>query len=146
MEIARSAFRSRIFLFFARFAICDVGSEPIDSMQTSGVRGSDSAQVASKSKICISPYSGPRDSVRNKNLPRTMNRNRQQQAMLHSHYLQRISLPVKWSGRDSTSESTAVYGNCLTYCCTSMVFPRLLASPIHTTFSNLSRWLRSDGD
>lgn len=58
--------RLQIFLFFARFAICDVGSEPIDRMQTSGVRGSDSAHVASKSKICISPYSGPRDSEKKK--------------------------------------------------------------------------------
>lgn len=49
-------------LFFAKLAICVVGSEPIDRIQTNGVRASDSAQVASKSRICISPYSGPSDS------------------------------------------------------------------------------------
>lgn len=47
----------------ANAAICVVGSDPIDSRQTNGVRGSDSAQVTSRSKICISLYSGPRDSV-----------------------------------------------------------------------------------
>lgn len=52
-----------MFLFFAKLPICVVGSEPIDNIQTNGVRGSDSAHVASKSKICISPYSGPRDSI-----------------------------------------------------------------------------------
>lgn len=50
-------------LFLASVAICDVGSEPIESMQTSGVRGSDSDHVASKSKINISLYSGPSESI-----------------------------------------------------------------------------------
>lgn len=50
-------------LFLDSVAICDVGSEPIDKMHTSGVRGSDSDQVASKSKINISLYSGPSDSI-----------------------------------------------------------------------------------
>lgn len=50
-------------LFLASVAICDVGSEPIERIHTSGVRGSDSDQVASKSKINISLYSGPSDSV-----------------------------------------------------------------------------------
>lgn len=53
----------RMFLFLAKVAICDVGSDPMDKIQTSGVRGSDSDHVASKSNICISLYSGPRDSV-----------------------------------------------------------------------------------
>lgn len=52
----------RIPLFLANVAICEVGSEPIDKMQTKGVLGSDSSHVASKSRICISPYSGPSDS------------------------------------------------------------------------------------
>lgn len=52
-----------MFLFLASVAICDVGSEPIDKMHTSGVRGSDSDHVTSKSKISISLYSGPSDSV-----------------------------------------------------------------------------------
>lgn len=50
-------------LFFAKLAICVVGSDPIDRMQTSGVLASDSSHVASRSRICISPYSGPRDSI-----------------------------------------------------------------------------------
>lgn len=50
-------------LFFDNVAICVVGSEPMDRMHTSGVRGSDSDQVASKSKINISLYSGPSESV-----------------------------------------------------------------------------------
>lgn len=49
---------------FANAAICVVGSDPIESKQTKGVRGSDSDHVSSKSRICISLYSGPRDSVR----------------------------------------------------------------------------------
>lgn len=64
-------------LFLASVAICDVGSEPIERMHTSGVRGSDSDQVASKSKINISLYSGPSDSViyfmRKKNRNNLMN-------------------------------------------------------------------------
>lgn len=46
----------------AKCPICVVGSDPIDSKQTNGVLGSDSCHVASKSNICISLYSGPRDS------------------------------------------------------------------------------------
>lgn len=57
-----------MFLFLAKAAICDVGSDPIDKIQTSGVRGSDSDHVASKSNICISLYSGPRDSVLGKDI------------------------------------------------------------------------------
>lgn len=53
----------RIFLFFASVAIWVVGSDPIDNMHTSGVRGSDSDHVTSKSKINISLYSGPSDSI-----------------------------------------------------------------------------------
>lgn len=53
-------------LFFAKLAICVVGSDPIERMQTSGVLASDSDQVASKSRICISPYSGPSDSKQSK--------------------------------------------------------------------------------
>lgn len=52
-------------LDLARAVICGDGSEPIDKMQTSGVCGSDSSQVFSKSKIHASPYSGPKESVRN---------------------------------------------------------------------------------
>lgn len=48
----------------AKAAICVVGSDPIESKQTKGVRGSDSDQVSSKSNICISLYSGPKDSAK----------------------------------------------------------------------------------
>ncbi|PSN54218.1 hypothetical protein C0J52_03546 [Blattella germanica] len=40
------------------------GSDPIDRMQMSGVRGSDSTHVASRSRMTASPYSGPNDSVK----------------------------------------------------------------------------------
>jgi hypothetical protein len=59
---------SRMFFTFARAMIEFVGSEPVDKIQTKGVRGSDSAHVNSKSKMCVSLYSGPSDSGKNLNL------------------------------------------------------------------------------
>lgn len=50
-------------LAFASAAICGEGSDPIERMQIKGVLGSDSPQVASKSKIQGSPYSGPKESM-----------------------------------------------------------------------------------
>lgn len=49
-------------LLFANDDICGDGSEPIDRMQMSGVLGSDSFHVDSKSRIEASPYSGPKES------------------------------------------------------------------------------------
>jgi len=54
----------RMSLDLARAVICGDGSEPMDKIQTSGVCGSDSSQVFSKSKMHASPYSGPKESVR----------------------------------------------------------------------------------
>lgn len=67
MEIKKNIkkFCIRILFCLAKAAIWVVGSEPIDSRQTNGVRGSDSSQVNSKSNICISLYSGPKDSKQN---------------------------------------------------------------------------------
>lgn len=53
-----------ISLDFASDAICADGSDPIDNMHISGVRGSDSAHVVSKLRIHPSPYSEPRESIR----------------------------------------------------------------------------------
>jgi len=55
-------------LDLAKAVICGEGSEPMDKIQTSGVCGSDSSQVFSKSKMHASPYSGPRESVRHDGL------------------------------------------------------------------------------
>ena len=41
--------------------ICGDGSDPIERIHIKGVLGSDSSQVASKSKILASPYSSPRE-------------------------------------------------------------------------------------
>jgi len=54
----------RISFCLASAVTCGEGSEPIDRIQTRGVRGSDSAHVASRSRIMASPYSGPSDSVK----------------------------------------------------------------------------------
>lgn len=47
---------------FAKLVICGDGSEPIERMHIKGVQGSDSLQVASRSSIRASPYSGPKES------------------------------------------------------------------------------------
>lgn len=49
-------------LDFAKAAIWGDGSDPMDKMQISGVLGSDSFQVTSKSRIHGSPYWGPKES------------------------------------------------------------------------------------
>lgn len=51
----------------ARAAICAEGSEPMDRMQISGVRGSDSSHVVSRLRMQPSPYSGPRESNQSNN-------------------------------------------------------------------------------
>lgn len=96
----------RIFLFLAKVAICDVGSDPMDKIQTSGVRGSDSDHVASKSNICISLYSGPRDSVHGEDkLIISFSINDRYEFILGTRtHLQCISLPVKWFDLGSMNE------------------------------------------
>lgn len=55
---------SPISFAFANDAICADGSDPIERIQISGVRGSDSSHVVSKLRICPSPYSAPRESAK----------------------------------------------------------------------------------
>lgn len=130
-------------LDLASAVICGDGSEPMDKIHTSGVCGSDSSRVFSRSRMHASPYSGPNESTGGgENKPAISNRpNRPFSDVIL--YPLCISGTATTYGRDSTISPTTVSGTRPTTCCTHKGCPPPPACPSRTTAATPSRFVLS---